>query len=139
MFGSVDRAFVRMFEMWPGFRWPVSTARHWLSEVAIPVDEFHRDGDLVIRAGLPGVDPEKDVELTVSGGMLHIRAERHEEHDVGHGRYLRHEISCGSFERDLPLPDGVTDTDVKATYRDGILEVVVPRGEHDTRKVAIST
>jgi len=91
----------------------------------ICVDEFREDSTLVVRAELPGVDPEKDVELSVSDGMLHIEAQRRmEDKEEGKG-YLRRELRYGSFARTLPLPEGVTDEDVSATYKDGILEVRV--------------
>lgn len=143
MFGSIDRAFETMFDRWPAFmplRWPVVTARRWLAESYIPVNEYHKDGSLVIRAEIPGIDPDKDVELTVSDGMLHMKVERHEEEKVEDANYLRKEFRHGSFERTLPLPEGVTETDVKATYTNGILEVVVPKVEIEpAKRVPIST
>ncbi|HXX90999.1 MAG TPA: Hsp20/alpha crystallin family protein [Acidimicrobiales bacterium] len=90
------------------------------------VEEF-KDGDaMVVRAELPDVDPDKDVEVTVSEGMLHIRAQRsaREEHKDKEG--YRSEFRYGSFERDILLPKGVEDADVVATYKDGVLEVRVP-------------
>ena len=127
VFGSIDRAFERMFDLWPGrrFGWPLP-ARRLLLEEFIPVDEYQDEGVLVVRAELPGIDPDKDVELTVTEGMLHIKAERREEeHKEGTG-YVRQELHYGSFTRTLPLPEGVTETDIKASYKDGILEVRVP-------------
>lgn len=127
VFGPIDRAFERMFDLWPGHRfgWHLP-ARRVLLEDLIPVDEYQEDGVLVVRAELPGVDPDKDVELTVAEGMLRIRAERHEEeHKEGTG-YVRQEFRYGSFTRTLRLPEGVTDTDIKASYKDGILEIRVP-------------
>ena len=143
MFGPIDRTFERMFDFWPAFmpfRRPMHMARHWLVDAFIPVDEYHEDGTLVIRASLPGIDPAKDVDLTVSDGMLHIVAERHEEETVEKRGYVRRELQHGSFERTLPLPEGVTESDVKATYKDGILEVRVPAPEHgDVKRIPIST
>ena len=86
-----------------------------------------RDGDrLVVRAEIPGMDPDVDIEVTVSNGMLRIHGERREEtqsdQDDGHRTVLRY----GGFTRVLPLPAGATEADVKATYVDGILEVHVP-------------
>jgi HSP20 family protein len=92
----------------------------------IRVDEFRENGTLVVRAELPGIDPDKDVDVTVSDGTLHIRAERREEDDVEERGYVRHELRRGTFERELPLPEGASDTDVVATYTDGILEIRVP-------------
>ncbi len=143
VFGPIDRTFERMFDLWPTlvpFRRPMSMARHWFADAFIPVDEYHEDGTLVIRASLPGIDPDKDVELTVSDGMLHIVAERREEETVEKRGYVRRELQHGSFERTLPLPEGVTESDVKATYKDGILEVRVPAPEHgDVKRIPIST
>jgi HSP20 family protein len=91
------------------------------------VDVFNRGDDLVVRAELPGVDPEKDVEISVQDNVLRIRGERRmEEHTEGDGTY-RLESRYGSFERTVLLPRGVKESDITATYEDGILEVVVPK------------
>src|SRR5579859_7370579 len=81
----------------------------------IRVEEFREDGTLVVRADLPGIDPDKDVELTVSGGMLHIGAERHVEEKREEQGYLLQELRYGALARSLPLPRGVTDADITAT------------------------
>lgn len=86
-----------------------------------------RGEDLVLRFELPGVDPEEELEIAVEDGMLCVRGERRfEEAEEGEG-YLRREVARGSFERAIPLPEGVKPEDITATYQDGILEVVVPR------------
>jgi HSP20 family protein len=91
------------------------------------VDVFTRDNDLVVRAELPGIDPEKDVDISFQDGMLTIRGERrHENRDEGDGM-IRIESSYGSFQRSIMLPEGVREKDIHATYQDGILEVVVPK------------
>ena len=121
--------FDRMFEEWMRelpFRWPVHAGRGWTGAGMIPVDEYQEEGALVVRAELPGIDPEKDVELTVSDDSLHIEAERREEEEVKEKGYLRHEVRCGSFSRTLPLPEGVTEADITASYKDGILEIRIP-------------
>jgi HSP20 family protein len=85
------------------------------------------DGDrVVVRAEMPGIDPERDVEINVSDGMLQIRAERREQATSEHERHHHSEIHYGSFARVISLPAGASADDVKATYRDGILEIVVP-------------
>jgi HSP20 family protein len=98
----------------------------WWTDDMIHVDEFRENGTLVIRAELPGIDPKKDVELTVADGMLTIEAERHEDKQVEEKGYLRRELRHGSFTRTLPLPTKVTEADIKANYKDGILEIRVP-------------
>jgi HSP20 family protein len=90
------------------------------------VEEFREDGTLVVRAELPDIDPERDVEVEVRDGVLHIRASRtqHEEHRDKEG--YRSEFRYGNMERDLLLPPGVDGTGIAATYKDGVLEVRVP-------------
>lgn len=101
-------------------------------ESAMRVEEFTEDDQLVIRAELPGVDPDKDIEVTVAGGMLTIRAERHEEKTEGDRKKgYRSEFRYGALVRTMPLPAGVDETDVKASYADGILEVRMPLGTLD--------
>lgn len=100
--------------------------RGWLHDEIIRVDEFQEDGTLVVKAELPGIDPEKDVELTVSDDLLHIQAERREEEKIEEKGYVRRELRYGSFTRTLPLPKGVSEADIQASYKDGILEIRVP-------------
>jgi HSP20 family protein len=104
------------------------------------VEEFV-DGDaLVVRAELPGLDPDKDVELTITEGVLHIRAERQEKSEQRTKEGYRSEFRYGSFERSVPLPTGTKEEDVKASYTNGILDVRVPVGEAKavTTKVPIN-
>jgi HSP20 family protein len=134
--------FDRMFDEWmkgTPSRWPMLFGADWATEDAIRVDEYREDGDLVIRAELPGIDPDNDVELTVSDSMLHIEAERREEEKVEEKGYLRHELRHGSFSRTLPLPAGVAGSDVTATYKDGILEIRIPTpATEPAKKIAIT-
>jgi HSP20 family protein len=101
------------------------------------VDEYEEDGMRVIKTELPGIDPDHDVEVTMDNGVLHISAEHRQEEKIDGKDYYRRELRYGSFRRDLPLPDGVTDADVKATYTAGILEIRVPLPkEVDTKSTA---
>jgi HSP20 family protein len=92
------------------------------------VEDFEENDRYVVRAELPGIDPDKDVEITVTGGVLTIRAERREQQKDKH----RSEFRYGRFERRLSLPAGATEEDVVATYDDGILTVSVPTGQPET-------
>jgi HSP20 family protein len=86
------------------------------------VESFVRNGELVVRADLPGIDP-KNVELAVDGNRLIMKGERKEvSEDVE--RHYR-EVSYGRFERTLELPRGVDAESIKATYHDGVLEVTM--------------
>ncbi|MGH2722641.1 MAG: Hsp20/alpha crystallin family protein [Actinomycetota bacterium] len=107
----------------PGATEPSRTAtRTWTPAV----DLFTRDGDLVVRAELPGVDAEKDVDIQVADSVLTIRGQRRAEHRDEGTNYVRMETTYGSFERSIPLPEGINPDDIRATHRQGILEVVVP-------------
>jgi HSP20 family protein len=89
--------------------------------------EQFRDGDdLVVRAELPGIDPEKDVEVTVQDSVLSIKAERHEDTQNSSKAGYRSEFRYGSYARTVDLPRGARGEDVRASYHDGVLEVRVP-------------
>jgi HSP20 family protein len=92
----------------------------------LKVEEFESDGKMVFRAEMPGLEPERDVEITVSDGRLHVRAERRSETTTDDRRGYRSEFRYGTFERTLMLPPGATENDITATYTDGILELTVP-------------
>jgi HSP20 family molecular chaperone IbpA len=86
------------------------------------VEDYTDDGTYMIRAELPGLNPEKDVEVTVDAGTLTIHAERREE-----SKQERHsEFRYGSLTRSVPLPDGADVDKITAKYDKGILEVTVP-------------
>lgn len=88
----------------------------------IRVEDELDENKYLVRAELPGIDPNKDVEIIVRDGMLTIKAEREtrEESDA------RSEFAYGSFVRTMTLPAGYIEDEVKATYEQGILTVTVP-------------
>lgn len=92
----------------------------------IRVEEFLDGSTLVVRAEMPGVDPDKDMEITIDDGYLRIRAERQEKEEHKDKGSVRSEFRYGSFSRSIPLPDGVKEEDIKASYTNGVLEVRTP-------------
>jgi HSP20 family protein len=109
------------------FDWPVSLRELMEGpEGTLRVEEFEEGGALVVRAEMPGLDPDKDVEITVSDHVLTIRAERRQQSEVQDKRGYRSEFRYGSFVRSMTLPLGAREDDVQASYTDGILEVRVP-------------
>ncbi len=92
----------------------------------IRIEESMHDGQLEIRAELPGIDPERDVDISIADGLLTIRAERKEDSSVETAGRRRSEFRYGACTRTVPAPDEVRAADIKATYKDGILTVVVP-------------
>lgn len=89
-------------------------------------EEFHDGDTLVVRAELPGIDPEKDLEITVGEGVVRIHAHREQKAEHREKRGYRTEFRYGELTRDIVLPESAAAKDVKATYVDGILEVRVP-------------
>ena len=112
----LDRPFPELTESW----------KELMSEAEMKLEEFEEDGTLVVRAEMPGIDPDRDVEITLTDGTLHLRAQRRSESKTEDKKGYRSEFSYGSFSRSLRLPAGATEDDVKATYCDGILEVRIP-------------
>lgn len=120
-----DDLFGTLFADWPTwFRRPLVVVPEGLDEMR--ADEFTEEGTLVVRIEIGGIDPEKDVEISLEGDMLHIGAERRQEEETTEREYTRRELRYGAFHRDVLVPPGTTEADVKASYRDGILEVRVP-------------
>ncbi|MDT2007082.1 Hsp20/alpha crystallin family protein [Rhodococcus opacus] len=94
----------------------------------IRVEERLDEGCYSLKAELPGVDPAKDVDISVRDGQLTIKAERTDRKEEG----TRSEFHYGSFYRSMPLPAGANEDDIDATYTDGILTVTVPVSESQT-------
>jgi HSP20 family molecular chaperone IbpA len=108
---------------------PFAVLRPFMTQ-SIRLEDYIEDGHYVVRAELPGIDPEKQLEVTVTKGVLTIHAERHEESEMKH----RSEFAYGVFARHIPLPAGADEAEISATYDKGVLQVSV--GLKDTQKVA---
>jgi len=99
-----------------------------LTEGFIPAIETSIDKEgrrLQCRVMLPGVDP-KDVNIQVQGNTLSITGERSTSRETKESDYLHREITYGSFQRFIELPEGVDRDKVSAEYRNGILEITAP-------------
>ncbi|MDF2701747.1 MAG: heat shock protein Hsp20 [Rubrobacteraceae bacterium] len=88
------------------------------------VDVVTKDEDMVIRAELPGMKRE-DVNISFQNGVLTISGERKEEEERKEANYLVKERRYGSFSRSMTLPEGIDEDRIKATFKDGVLEVTV--------------
>ncbi len=92
------------------------------SALELAVETCVEDGKFIVRTDLPGIDP-KDVDIKVVGDLLTIKGSREDKSETKKGDYFRREIRYGSFERAVTLPEGVKADDLKATYRNGVLEL----------------
>ena len=119
-----QRPFLDVFDWVDQFP-PLFAARSLISPHLIRVEDKIEDGRYVIRAEMPGLDPDKDVKITVEENTLVIDAERTEEKSDKN----RSEFQYGAFRRAMALPAGAKVDDIKATYTDGILTVTIGIGE----------
>ena len=100
------------------------TGRRW-----VPAMDLVEAGDqFVLKADLPGLKDE-DVKIEVQDGTLTISGERKSEHEVSEGGWYRIERSFGSFSRSLTLPEHVDASAISASFKDGVLEVSIPKPE----------
>lgn len=102
------------------------------------VDIYEQEGNIVLKAEVPGVDP-KDVDILVENNVLTLGGERKFDADVKKESYHRVERSYGTFTRSFTLPN-VVDTDkIKAEYKEGVLRVTLPKkDEAKPRQISIS-
>jgi len=125
-FGDMQSQIDRMFNQMLGNlgRSPGGRQLEGATEWAPAVDATEKDGNLIIRAELPGVKP-KDVDISLHGNVLSISGERKAEQEEERGGYYIRERSYGSFSRSFTLPQGTDESKVHARYEHGVLEVTV--------------
>jgi HSP20 family protein len=100
------------------------TARTWVPAV----DAWETENELVYAFDLPGI-PEEKIAVEFDDGSLTVSGERERVDETKNDRFYRFERRFGSFSRTVGLPQGVTDDDVSADYRDGVLEIKVKKPE----------
>jgi HSP20 family protein len=89
------------------------------------IDVVKREGELILRADLPGVKPD-EIKVEVEDGVLTVTGEHEQKTEEKKERYLRRERRWGSFSRSMALPEGVKSDDIEATTTDGVLELRIP-------------
>lgn len=92
------------------------------------VDLFEEKDDIVVKAEIPGIDKDS-INVNLSDHTLTIKGEKKKEEEVKEENYYRSERSYGSFVRTLELPKDVHADKVKATFKNGVLEVRMPKTE----------
>ncbi len=105
---------------------------------ALPMDTVRRDGELVLRFDVPGVDPEK-IDVTVDRGVLTVSATREETRTEGESPVVRERL-FGSFRRSIRLAENLDADSIEASNHDGVLEIRIPvREEAKPRKIEVGT
>ena len=125
-FRDVRSEMEQMFdEMLGGLaRRPVRQRTQQFTEWAPAIDAVSRDGDLIIKAELPGVKLE-DVDITLQNSVLTISGEHKTDQEEEQSGYHVRERRYGTFRRSMTLPEGVDESKIHARFEDGVLEVVV--------------
>ncbi|MFO7594387.1 MAG: Hsp20/alpha crystallin family protein [Pseudomonadota bacterium] len=118
------------------FRWDLPT----MSDLGAPfdikspgVDIIERDNEVIVKAEVPGVAKE-DLDVSVTDNSVTIKGCTSHEETEEKGDYYRSEIRRGSFSRTVALPSSVNSDKAKATFKDGILELTIPKVEKSKRK-----
>lgn len=96
------------------------------------VDVIDRETDVLVRAEVPGVD-KKDLDISVTDNTVTIKGSTRHEEKEERGDYYRREIATGSFSRSLALPAEVDGSRAKADFKDGMLELTLPKAEKTKR------
>jgi len=117
---AMDRLFEESFVR-PSLLFPESVGE-------FAVDMFQTDNDVIIKAALPGIRPE-DTDISISGDMVTIKAERKEDQEVKEEDYLYKEHRYGSFTRTITLPMSVQTGKAEANFEDGMLTLRLPKAE----------
>jgi HSP20 family protein len=133
-----ERDMDRMMEDFLGRRarswWPENWfPRHDMEVRAPALDVFEDKEDVVVRAELPGMDKE-NIEVNLTDSTLTIKGEKKKEEEVKEENYYRSERSYGSFVRSVELPKAVHADKIKASFKNGILEVRAPKTEEAKSK-----
>jgi HSP20 family protein len=90
------------------------------------VEEYRDAGSMVVKAAVPGIDPDRDVDITLVGNELHIDVRHEEKSERKDKQGYRSEFRYGTFSRTVSLPVAAAEKDIRASYTDGILEVRIP-------------
>lgn len=105
----------------------------------LTIDVFQTDDDVVIQSTIAGIDPEKDIDISITTDMVTIKGTRSPEQKIKSSDYYYQELYWGPFSRSVILPVDVDTEGAKASYKNGILTVRLPKIEKiKTKKIKIT-
>ncbi len=130
--GTLRRAMDRLFD---DFFSPVRRSTRELAARGLAamewepaVEMYETDHEVVVRAEMPNIDP-KSVDISVTSDAITLKGQTKSEEEQKDRNYYRRELRYGAFVRTLSLPTEVKSAEAKATYKDGVLEVKIPKSE----------
>ena len=124
--GKLRRTVDRLFDDFFSTRRPSRELAGMVWEPAIEM--YETDHEVVVRAEMPIVDP-KQVDITVTNDAITLKGETKYEEEQKNRNYYRRELRYGAFSRTLPLGTEVKSAEATATYKNGVLEVKIPKSE----------
>jgi len=122
---EMDRVWDSFFERGPR----TGETGEWFPSL----DVAETKNDVVIKAEVPGMDP-KDIDISLSNGVLTIKGEKKQEREEKEGDYHLTERSFGAFTRAIQLPTEVQSDKIEASYKNGVLKVTLPKSEEAKKK-----
>ncbi|WP_062350257.1 Hsp20/alpha crystallin family protein [Bacillus kwashiorkori] len=125
---NLGKEFDRFFSEFPA-RW-----ENERNLGGIRVDVYETDNEVVATCDLPGLEKREDVELNIDNNILSISGSTKKTAEVKDENMYRKERYVGRFFRSIPLPVAVSTEGVKATYKNGVLEVRMPKLDKDNKK-----
>lgn len=129
-----DRLRREMDQLWDSFLGGRPGRRTRVEGEWLPsLDVAETKSDLLVRAELPGMDP-KDIEISLNEGILTIKGEKKQEKEEKEEGYHLIERSYGSFTRSIRLPKDVQSDKISASFKNGVLKVVLPKSEEAKKK-----
>lgn len=129
---EMDTFFDRFFKEMPWMGWE---GEEWLPSINVS----ETDADIKVKAELPGLEA-KDIEISVSGDILTLKGEKKEEKEEKEEKYYYKEQYAGTFQRSLRLPAEVQSDKVDAKFKNGVLNIVLPKAEGtETKKIKIKS
>lgn len=130
---DMERIFEDLVQPFPTRRqrlWPKIAES---GDIIPSIEMFDRKNEIVVRVELPGME-KKDIDLTITKDTLNIRGESKRSEEVKHEDYFLSEIAYGTFSRTIALPMDVENEKAKAAFKDGILEIALPKKEESKPK-----
>ena len=135
--GRWERDMERAFDDFLGHRWPVLGERWWPSQavgLSIPaVDLYEEKDEIVAKTELPGVAKE-DIQVNITDHMLTIKGEKKREEETKEKNFYRSERSYGAFSRSIELPSEIHAEKARASFKNGVLELHLPKTEEAKKK-----
>jgi len=130
-FRGLEKMRSEMDRLWDSFFEGRPLRRFW--EWFPSLDVAETKNDLVVKVELPGMDP-KDIDISLTDGLLTIKGEKKQEKEEKEENYHFIERSYGTFTRSIRLPKEVKHDKINASYKNGILKVVLPKSEEAKKK-----